>query len=65
MRQHEEWTCSTPTSSRSVIRGAGGVIVTWNGPVVSLGIKVIPTLAAGNRLVVKPSEFTPFAPYRR
>jgi aldehyde dehydrogenase (NAD+) len=39
-----------------------GAIVTWNGPVVSLGMKVIPALAAGNCVVTKPSEFTPFAP---
>lgn len=42
--------------------GVIGVIVTWNGPVVSLGMKVIPALAAGNCVVVKPSEFTPFSP---
>ena len=43
--------------------GVVGIIVTWNGPVVSLGMKVIPALAAGNCVVVKPSEFTPFAPH--
>ena len=43
--------------------GVVGVIVTWNGPVVSLGMKVIPALAAGNCVVVKPSEFTPFSPH--
>jgi aldehyde dehydrogenase (NAD+) len=42
--------------------GVIGAIVTWNGPVVSLGMKVIPALAAGNCVVSKPSEFTPFAP---
>src|SRR3984957_14503932 len=42
--------------------GVIGAIVTWNGPVVSLGMKVIPALAAGNCVVAKPSEFTPFAP---
>jgi aldehyde dehydrogenase (NAD+) len=42
--------------------GVIGAIVTWNGPVVSLGMKVIPALAAGNCVVTKPSEFTPFAP---
>lgn len=42
--------------------GVVGVIVTWNGPVVSMGMKVMPALAAGNCVVVKPSEFTPFSP---
>jgi len=42
--------------------GVIGAIITWNGPVISLGMKVIPALAAGNCVVVKPSEFTPFAP---
>lgn len=42
--------------------GVVGVIITWNGPIVSLGMKVIPALAAGNCVVVKPAELTPFAP---
>ncbi|WP_063039285.1 aldehyde dehydrogenase family protein [Nocardia pseudovaccinii] len=42
--------------------GVVGIIVTWNGPVISLGMKVVPALAAGNCVVVKPSEFTPFSP---
>jgi aldehyde dehydrogenase (NAD+) len=41
--------------------GVIGAIITWNGPIVSMGMKVIPALAAGNCVVVKPSEFTPFA----
>lgn len=40
--------------------GVIGVIVTWNGPLLSLGMKVAPALAAGNTVVVKPAEFTPF-----
>ena len=42
--------------------GVVGVITTWNGPVVSLGMKVAPALAAGNCVIVKPAEFTPFVP---
>ncbi|MBF6207389.1 aldehyde dehydrogenase [Nocardia abscessus] len=42
--------------------GVVGIIITWNGPLISLGMKVAPALAAGNCVVVKPSEFTPFAP---
>jgi aldehyde dehydrogenase (NAD+) len=42
--------------------GVVGVIITWNGPLISLGMKVGPALAAGNCVVVKPAEITPFAP---
>src|SRR3984957_11028842 len=41
---------------------SGELVSTLDGPVVSLGMKVIPALAAGNCVVAKPSEFTPFAP---
>ncbi|MET0375587.1 MAG: aldehyde dehydrogenase family protein [Rhizorhabdus sp.] len=42
--------------------GVVGIIITWNGPLISLGMKVAPALAAGNCVVVKPAEMTPFAP---
>lgn len=42
--------------------GVVGIIITWNGPLVSLGMKVAAALAAGNCIVVKPAELTPFAP---
>jgi len=41
--------------------GVIGIIITWNGPLISLGMKVAPALAAGNTVVVKPAEQTPFA----
>ncbi len=41
--------------------GVVGIILTWNGPVVSVGMKLIPALAAGNAVVIKPSELTPYA----
>lgn len=41
--------------------GVIGIIITWNGPLISLGMKVAPALAAGNTVVIKPSEMTPFA----
>lgn len=41
--------------------GVVGIILTWNGPVVSVGMKLIPALAAGNTVVLKPSELTPYA----
>jgi aldehyde dehydrogenase (NAD+) len=40
--------------------GVIGVIITWNGPLISLAMKVPAALAAGNTVVVKPSELTPF-----
>ncbi|ROO87941.1 aldehyde dehydrogenase (NAD+) [Actinocorallia herbida] len=40
--------------------GVIGAIITWNVPLASLCMKVVPALAAGNTVVVKPSEFTPF-----
>ncbi|WP_221410307.1 aldehyde dehydrogenase family protein [Paraburkholderia dinghuensis] len=40
--------------------GVIGIIVTWNGPLISLGMKVAPALAAGNTVVIKPAEQTPF-----
>jgi len=44
--------------------GAIAVIVTWNGPIISLGMKVIPALAAGNTVVLKPAEIAPFTSQR-
>lgn len=42
--------------------GVIGIVITWNGPLISLAMKVPAALAAGNTVVVKPSEMTPFAP---
>jgi len=42
--------------------GVVGVILTWNGPAASMGISVMPALAAGCCVVVKPSELAPFTP---
>jgi aldehyde dehydrogenase (NAD+) len=41
--------------------GVIGVIITWNAPLNSIAMKVPAALAAGNTVVIKPSEFTPFA----
>jgi aldehyde dehydrogenase (NAD+) len=41
--------------------GVIGVIITWNGPLGSYGMKLPPALAAGNTVVVKPSELVPFS----
>lgn len=40
--------------------GVVAAIIPWNGPVTTIGMKVAPALAAGNCVVVKPSEFAPF-----
>ena len=40
--------------------GVIGHIITWNAPMLSLGMKVPASLAAGNTVVIKPAEFTPF-----
>ncbi|MFJ8143187.1 aldehyde dehydrogenase family protein [Streptomyces sp. NPDC096013] len=36
-------------------------IITWNSPALSLAMKVPPALAAGNTVVIKPAESTPFS----
>jgi aldehyde dehydrogenase (NAD+) len=41
--------------------GVIGVIITWNAPLNSIAMKVPAALAAGNTVVIKPSEQTPFA----
>ncbi|MGW3132355.1 aldehyde dehydrogenase family protein [Streptomyces sp. NPDC001076] len=40
--------------------GVIGVILTWNGPIVSVGMKIAPALAAGNCVVVKAPDLAPF-----
>jgi aldehyde dehydrogenase (NAD+) len=42
--------------------GVIGVMSTWNAALSSIAMKVPAALAAGNTVVVKPSELTPFAP---
>ena len=40
--------------------GVIGAIVPWNGPMMGMGQKVSPALAAGNAVVCKPPEISPF-----
>ena len=40
--------------------GVIGAIIPWNAPLVSIGMKVLPALAAGNAVVLKPPTLTPF-----
>ena len=44
--------------------GVVGIIITWNAPLLSLAMKIPPALAAGNTVVLKPAEFTPFTSVR-
>jgi len=39
--------------------GRVGIIATWNYPIQLLGIQLVQAIAAGNRVVVKPSEHSP------
>lgn len=41
--------------------GVAAAIIPWNGPVIALALKVAPALAAGNAVVLKPSEVAPFS----
>ena len=41
--------------------GVVAVLIPWNGPVVSAAMKAAPALAAGNCIVLKPSELGPLA----
>ncbi|MEP6785142.1 MAG: aldehyde dehydrogenase family protein [Sphingomonadales bacterium] len=41
--------------------GVIAAIIPWNGPLHSIGMKAAPILAAGNTLVLKPSEWSPFS----
>lgn len=44
--------------------GVAGIIVPWNGPLLSLSWKLAPALAAGCSTVVKPAEETPLTAIR-
>ncbi|OZD68981.1 aldehyde dehydrogenase [Rhodococcus sp. 06-1059B-a] len=40
------------------------IIIPWNSPLYSLGSVIAPALAAGNAVIVKPPELTPFTSLR-
>jgi aldehyde dehydrogenase (NAD+) len=44
--------------------GVVGAIIPWNGPVIAAALKLAPALAAGNTVVLKPSELAPFTVVR-
>lgn len=58
-----EWIASPiPDSQSKVVRepvGVCGLITPWNYPLLQAAWKIAPALAAGNTLVLKPSEGTP------
>ena len=45
-------------------RGVVGAIVAWNYPLPNAALKLGPALAAGNSVVLKPSEFSPSSALR-
>jgi acyl-CoA reductase-like NAD-dependent aldehyde dehydrogenase len=51
--------CGTLCFNTYEPRGVVGAIVPWNFPVVNAVIKLGPALAAGNTVVLKPSELSP------
>ncbi|MEL6862350.1 MAG: aldehyde dehydrogenase family protein, partial [Pseudomonadota bacterium] len=56
-----------PTSlwyTRRVPFGVVGIITAYNAPMAFMGLKVAAALAAGNTVVVKPSELAPWAVLR-
>ena len=41
--------------------GVVGIFATWNTPVYNIGLTAAPALAAGNAIILKPSELAPYA----
>jgi aldehyde dehydrogenase (NAD+) len=41
--------------------GVVAAIIPWNGPIMALALKVAPAMAAGNAVVLKPSDLAPFS----
>lgn len=44
--------------------GVVAAMVPWNGPMMGMGHKAVPALAAGNTVVAKPPEISPFGALR-
>lgn len=67
-QQGEVVATASPTTTRSVVvREPVGVcaqISPWNYPLLQMSWKLAPALAAGNTVVVKPSELTPLTTIR-
>jgi aldehyde dehydrogenase (NAD+) len=54
---HDAWTRKEPI-------GGVAAITPWNNPLVLLSWKLVPAIAAGNTIVIKPSEVTPVSTLR-
>src|SRR3990167_1854184 len=58
----------TPSNSLALITrepvGVVGIIVPWNYPMITAAWKIAPALAAGNSVVLKPSEKSPLTALR-
>ena len=60
-------TSNVPDTTSYSVREPIGVVAAitpWNSPLMLLGWKLFPALAAGNTIVIKPSEVTPFSTLR-
>ncbi len=58
------WPGSALDYTRREPYGVVGLIIPFNGPLVSMGLRVAPALATGNTIVLKPSELAPYGPLR-
>ena len=55
-------TASSPNVLSLTIKEPYGVVLgitPWNFPIVQVAWKAAPALAAGNSVIIKPSEYTP------
>jgi aldehyde dehydrogenase (NAD+) len=59
VRKGAWWSLGQSHRVERVPLGRVGIIATWNYPVQLLGVQMLHALAAGNTVVVKPSERTP------
>ncbi len=60
-------TATSPDVLSLTIKEPYGVVVgitPWNFPIVQIAWKAAPALAAGNSVIIKPSEYTPLSAFR-
>lgn len=61
---HPVWPVAALDYSVREPHGVVAIIIPWNSPLFSVGTVVGPALAAGNTVIVKPPELTPFTSLR-